>query len=193
MNFDIKDLKSWANRHDVGPLSVTGFFGNSLLEIDNEIRKYNKGEKDHLHLLYQIGDNGCFCFGYATYFADTGAFSGTSNFAFFLPLDAVKEDMPKEKRLKWRPCKDIEELEDLLNCDVLAFVGRVLELKDKSTGATIIVGITGTEELPIDSGSIYSIILGNGQVYSFADLFDKFEINVNDKWQPFGVKDCTGE
>lgn len=45
MNFDIKDLKSWANRHDVGPLSVTGFFGNSLLEIDNEIRRYNKGEK----------------------------------------------------------------------------------------------------------------------------------------------------
>lgn len=35
-----------------------------------------------------------------------------------------------------------------MNCDVLAFVGRVLELKDKSTGATIIVGITGTEELP---------------------------------------------
>ena len=27
-------------------------------------------------------------------------------------------------------------------------MGRVLELKDKSTGATIIVGITGTEELP---------------------------------------------
>ena len=54
----------------------------------------------------------------------------------------------RKKKLKWRPCKDIEELEDLLNCDVLAFVGRVLELKDKSTGATIIVGITGTEELP---------------------------------------------
>lgn len=65
-----------------------------------------------------------------------------------------KENIVYRKKLKWRPCKDIEELEDLLNCDVLAFVGRVLELKDKSTGATIIVGITGTEELPIDSGSI---------------------------------------
>lgn len=92
MNFDIKDVKSWANRHDVETLSVTGFFGNSLLEIDNEIRRYNKGEKGHLHELYQISDNGCFCFGYATYFADTGAFCGTSNFAFFLPLDAVKKD-----------------------------------------------------------------------------------------------------
>ena len=93
MNFDIKDLKSWANRNDVVELSVAGFFGNSLLEIDNEIRRYNKGEKDHLHMLYQISDNGCCCFGYATYFTDTGAFSGTNNFAFFLPLDKVKKEI----------------------------------------------------------------------------------------------------
>ena len=93
MNFDIKNIKSWANRHDVNPLSDVGFFGNSLLEIDNEIRRYNKGEKDHLHMLYQISDNGCCCFGYATYFSDTGAFKGTNNFAFFLPLDAVKKEI----------------------------------------------------------------------------------------------------
>ena len=55
MNFDIKDVKSWANRNDVKMKSVTGFitgfFGNSLLEIDNEIKRYNKGEKGHLHEL----------------------------------------------------------------------------------------------------------------------------------------------
>lgn len=54
MRFDVKDVKSWSNRHDVRTLSVTGFFGNSLSEIDNEIRRYNKGEKDRLHELYQI-------------------------------------------------------------------------------------------------------------------------------------------
>ena len=94
MSFDIKDLKSWANRHDVetkSVTSVTGFFGNSLSEIDDEIKRYNNGEKDRLHELYQISDNGCYCFGYALYFADTGAFAGTNNFAFFLPLDAVKD------------------------------------------------------------------------------------------------------
>ena len=26
MNFDVKDMKSWANRHDVKIKSVTGFF-----------------------------------------------------------------------------------------------------------------------------------------------------------------------
>lgn len=92
IKYDIKDVKTWANRHDVKTLSVTGFFGNSLSEIDNEIRRYNKGEKDRLHELYQINDDGCFCFGYALYFADTGAFAGTNNCGFFLPLDAVKED-----------------------------------------------------------------------------------------------------
>ena len=91
MKFDIKDIKSWANRHDVKIKSVTGFFGNSLLEIDNEIRRYNKGEKDRLHELYQISDNGCFCFGYALHFADTGAFAGTNNCAFFLTIRCSKK------------------------------------------------------------------------------------------------------
>ena len=45
MNFDIKDMKSWANRHDVETKSGTGFFGNSLNEIDNEIRRYKKRRK----------------------------------------------------------------------------------------------------------------------------------------------------
>ena len=111
MNFDIKDVKSWANRHDVEPLSVAGFFGNSLLEIDNEIRRYNKGEKDRLHMLYQISDNGCFCFGYATYFVDTGAFSGNNYFAFFLPVDAVKKDKPKKK---YRPFRSMRELTEIV-------------------------------------------------------------------------------
>lgn len=176
MNFDIKDIKSWSNRHDA-KVGDKGYFFNDIDNAKNDdcYCKPVRGTVEY------IRDNYCYCFG-----IDKRGLK--ENYSFFLPLDKVKKTEPTEKKLKWRPCKDIEELEDLLNCDVLAFVGRVLELKDKSTGATIIVGITGTEELPIDSGSIYSIILGNGQVYSFADLFDKFEINVNDKWQPFGVR-----
>lgn len=106
MKFDIKDVKSWANRDDVHTLSDAGFFGNSLSEIDDEIKRYNNGEKDRLHELYQVSDNGCFCFGYALYFADTGAFAGTNNCGFFLPLDAVKEDKPEKK---YRPFKDLYE------------------------------------------------------------------------------------
>jgi hypothetical protein len=50
---------------------LQAFFGNSLSEIDDEIKRYSHGEKDRLHELYKISDNGCFCFGYALHFADT--------------------------------------------------------------------------------------------------------------------------
>lgn len=171
-NFDIADVFGPNDTEQAkGYIGKLGYFEDTLDELEDAIKSSEKTYKlDH------IRSNRKYCF------------SNICCYKYFFPLEKVKKTEPTEKKLKWRPCKDIEELEDLLNCDVLAFVGRVLELKDKSTGATIIVGITGTEELPIDSGSIYSIILGNGQVYSFADLFDKFEINVNDKWQPFGVK-----
>lgn len=188
MNFDIKDLKSWANRHDVETLSVTGFFGNSLLEIDNEIRRYNKGEKDHLHELYQISDNGCCCFGYATYFADTGAFSGTNNFAFFLPLDAVKKDKPKKK---YRPFKDAYELYKFLvnpslarkdfSNKLLLNLSITLRIKYISNFTTTEL-ITSVEDSVIDGCQLTSI---NNKELEY--WFNNYEIEINGEWQPFGA------
>ena len=178
-NFDIEDVFDFDDTEQAKAyIGKKGYYADHIEKLDDYIEN-----KSHIDTLYSI-DKSCDIYRFMV--GRSHDYSGY--YAYFLPLEKVKKTEPTEKKLKWRPCKDIEELEDLLNCDVLAFVGRVLELKDKSTGATIIVGITGTEELPIDIGSIYSICLGNGQVYSFADLFDKFEINVNDKYQPFGVK-----
>ena len=200
MNFDIKDVKSWANRNDVKIKSVTGFitgfFGNSLNEIDNEIRRYNKGEKGHLHELYQISDNGCFCFGYATHFADTGAFSGTNNFAFFLPLDAVKEDKSKEKM--YRSFEDAYEFYKFL-------VNPSISRKDFSNKLLLNLPITfrkrdtcnfTTTELitsvenSVLEGCYLTIINGKELKY----WFDNYEImNVDGEWQPFGEVENTGE
>lgn len=192
MNFDIKDVKSWANRHDVEIKSVTGFFGNSLLEIDNEIRKYNKGEKGHLHELYQISDNGCFCFGYATYFTDTGAFSGTSNFAFFLPLDALKV----EKR--YRPFKDAYEFyKFLVNpsisrkdfSDKLLLNFPITYRKRDTCNFTTTELITSVENSVIDS--CHLTIINDKELKYW---FDNYEImNADDDWQPFGAVENTGE
>ena len=190
MNFDIKDLKSWANRHDVVELSVAGFFGNSLLEIDNEIRRYNKGEKGHLHELYQISDNGCCCFGYATYFADTGAFSGTNNFAFFLPLDKVKV----EKR--YRPFKDAYELYKFLvnpslarkdfSNKLLLNLSITLRIKYISYFTTTEL-ITSVEDSVIDGCQLTSI---NNKELEY--WFNNYEIEINGEWQPFGaVENCA--
>ena len=188
MNFDIKDLKSWANRNDVVELSVAGFFGNSLLEIDNEIRRYNKGEKGHSHMLYQISDNGCCCFGYATYFSDTGAFSGTNNFAFFLPLDAVKKDKPKKK---YRPFKSMRELTEIvyskdLGCDNLS-VGDNLWIRRKGDEHVhqnlLIISLEYNEN---------DLISMNGK--SMQEWLDNFEFLAHDEWKPFGaVENCTGD
>ena len=191
MNFDIKDLKSWANRHDVVELSVAGFFGNSLLEIDNEIRRYNKGEKGHLHMLYQISDNGCCCFGYATYFADTGAFAGTNNFAFFLPLDKVKV----EKR--YRPFKDAYEFYKFLvnpslarkdfSNKLLLNLSITLRIKYTSNFTTTEL-ITSVEDSVIDSCQLTSI---NNKELEY--WFNNYEIEINGEWQPFGAVENAGE
>ena len=192
MNFDIKDLKSWANRHDVVELSVAGFFGNSLLEIDNEIRRYDKGEKGHLHMLYQISDNGCCCFGYATYFADTGAFSGTNNFAFFLPLDKVKV----EKR--YRPFKDAYEFYKFLvnpslarkdfSNKLLLNLSITLRIKYTSNFTTTEL-ITSVEDSVIDGCQLTSI---NNKELEY--WFNNYEIEINGEWVPFGaVENCTGD
>lgn len=192
MNFDIKDLKSWANRHDVKIKSVTGFFGNSLLEIDNEIRRYNKGEKDRLHELYQISDNGCYCFGYASYFADTGAFAGTSNFAFFLPLDAVKEEK------KYQPFKDTYEFYKFLENpsisrkdfrDKLLLNLPITYREIKSQQYTIIELITRVVSNETDKTCKIFI-----NKRDFEDWFDNYEImNAEGEWQPFGSAENTGD
>lgn len=185
MNFDIKDVKSWANRHDVKTLSVAGFFGNSLSEIDAEIKRYNNGEKDRSHELYMISDNGCCCFGYALYFVDTGAFGGTSNFAFFLPLDAVKEDKPKEK--KYRPFKTIKEIKRVIN-------------NGNDIYRSICVGADIILRLKRDHDRIEHILITNitksnatGELlfintYSPQKLLECYEIRVGAHWLPFGVE-----
>ena len=156
-----------------------GYYADHLEELDDFIE--NKRRIGTLHSIVDKADTferlivGC-------------EFDYPCPYTYFLPLDKVKKTEPTEKKLKWRPCKDIEELEDLLNCDVLAFVGRVLELKDKISEAKFITTITGIEVLPTVDSQIYSIFLGNGNVYSFEDLFENFEIFVDGQYQPFGVE-----
>lgn len=188
MKFNIKDVKSWANRHDVKTLSVTGFFGNSLSEIDDEIKRYNNGDKDRLHELYKITDNGCYCFGYALYFADTGAFCGTKTFAFFLPLEAVKEDKPKEK--KYRPIKNMRELTDVVrgkDWTTAISTDEELLVRCKYNKHRIKVLITRLEfdnnlELVLINNKAPKVLLENYEVMSVNGNFMPFGVEVEDEY-----------
>lgn len=165
--------------------------GNSLSEIDDEIKRYNNGEKDRLHELYQVSDNGCCCFGYAMYFADTGAFSGTNNFAFFLPLNAVKEDKPEKK---YRPFKNLYEFyqflsfnshiteEDFTSVMLLGLYFKYREKKAPRFAHTIVINRI---DFDLADDPCEPCIEGRnlGLWFDYAEI-----MNDEGKWQPFGVE-----
>lgn len=190
MKFDVKDIKSWANRHDVRTLSVTGFFGNSLSEIDNKIERYNNGEIDLLQELYTISDNGSHCFGYALYSADTGAFGGTNNFAFFLPVDAVKKDEPK----KYRPFNDLYEFYQFLSFNShitkeeftpVMLLGLYFKYRDKKAPRFAHTIVINRIDFDLADDPCAPSIEGRnlGLWFDYAEI-----MNDEDQWQPFGVE-----
>lgn len=92
MNFDVKDIKSWSNRHDVKN-NDKGYFSNSINQLQNDI-----------HLLLTtvdcITDDTGYCF---------VPKDSCDGFDFFLPVDAVKEEK------KYRPFKDLYEFYDFIS------------------------------------------------------------------------------
>ena len=89
MNFDVKDVKSWANRDDV-KVGDNGYFCKKISDLDDmKDTGYSEIER--------ICDNQADCF-FST------AFNGC--YSFFLPLNAVKKDEPGKK---YRPFKNLYE------------------------------------------------------------------------------------
>lgn len=91
MIFNIKDVKSWANRHDV-KVGDEGYFADNIEEL--------KTEDNRTRMIAEILDDHAFCF-----------CTPTNRYSFFLPLDAVKEDKPKKK---YRPFKNLNEIQSVL-------------------------------------------------------------------------------
>ena len=167
MNFDIKDVKSWYNRLDV-KVGDKGYFGDSLAEFNAE-----RVCKDSIS---KIDDSACMPF--------TSSKEGFT-WGFFLPLDAVKEDKPKEK--KYRPFKSMAEftkvvynlVPDYLN---ITGVGESFMARRKYNQHTEKVLIT---HLEYDAN--HNLISINGQ--PLKSLFENYEIITDDdKIIPFGVE-----
>lgn len=92
MNFDIKDVKSWATRHDV-KVGDEGYFCNHISDLC-DMRDIESTKIERIY------DNQASCF------SSTAFYGG---YYFFLPLNAVK----KEK--KYRPFKDLYEFYQFLS------------------------------------------------------------------------------
>lgn len=97
MKFDIKDVKSWSNRHDV-KVGDEGYFADSIEEL--------KTEDNRTRMITEILDDHVYCFK-----------TLTNMYSFFLPVEAVKDDKPKKK---YRPLKSIDEMDCLFDCSVMS-------------------------------------------------------------------------
>lgn len=168
MNFDIKDVKSWANRQSV-KVGDKGYFSNCINQLQNN--KYVE-----LTTVYSIKDDRGTCFipkGWGT------------GFAFFLPLDAVKEDKPKEK--KYRPFKTISELEYALNkpnrsAHQFMCVGNDIFIRNINKNQITHLIITRVDR-DVETNEVL-FVNGMSPIY----LFNHYEIRVGGEWVPFGVE-----
>lgn len=172
MNFDIKDVKSWYNRHDV-KVGDEGYFADEIEELKTENRT---------RMIAEILDDHAFCF-----------CTPTNRYSFFLPLDAVKEDKPKEK--KYRPFKDAYEFykfllpstsltrKDFSNKQLLNFY--ITHRKKATRNFTTTELIASVDIAVIDDSCHLTIINSKELKYWFAN----YEImNNKGEWVPFGIE-----
>lgn len=106
------------------------------------------------------------------------AFGTIRSYGFFLPLDAVKADEPKEK--KYRPLKSIDEMDCLFDCSVMS-AKNFITYRSKVTGEIYI-------ELLFAVSRDKNDVLSSINNIPVQDLFNNFEIRKNGEWLPFGIK-----
>ena len=170
MKFDIKDVKSWANRNTV-KIGDKGYFFDDIHSM--------KDKKDcTAFTISGILDNraDCFCIKNRI---------GISSFNFFLPVEEVKEDKPKKKR--YRPFKTINELEKSLNkvnrsAHQFMCVGNDIFIRNINKNQITHLIITSIDR----DAETNEVLFVNGMTPIY--LFNNYEIRVGAEWLPFGVE-----
>lgn len=169
--FDEKDLITWSNR-DKAIIGNEYYFADCLDDLRVSIK-----DKIPCALININKDNCAYTFKneYLTWYA------------CILPVNKVIDEPEK----KYRACKNIRELHNLVNdckckfgedeCIYKLIGGCIIHYRSKNTGREFYSLITSI----IKHEDGYLVYLGIG--YFLSELFDNFEIEINGKWQPFGV------
>lgn len=179
MKFDVKDIKSWANRHDVkvGDVGYVTCDFNTLLT--NKVALATKAT------VKDIDNNDSRCF-----LAQPLNGKVIFHYGFFLPVDAVKEDKPKEKR--YRPFKNLYEFYKFLSYFPIAkkefFKDMLLKFSFTYRERNLPQCATTTMINRIDFDVIGDPCFCYINNRDFKDWFDNYEImNNKGEWVPFGV------
>ena len=172
MIFDVKDVKSWANIHEL-KVGDKGYFFNSIISFRALNIDYVQCGK-----IKYMDKNWGRCFK-----SDVDDFN---SYFFFLPLNAVKVDKV-DKPEKYRPFKNLNEIQSVLcGGDVTKYaffdVGTHLTVrrKDERNREQVIL----TTSIEYMDGHLYLI-----NHRRLDEWFNNFELLVNDAWVPFGIKE----
>ena len=172
MNFDIKYMKSWADRHDVN-VGDKGYFTHSINWL-----------KDDFEL--NVDTIACIRDDFGNCFVSEKSFNEGNSFPFFVPLKAVKEDKPKEK--KYRPFKTMRELTEVVR-------GKDWEMNDITTGDELMIRSKGCEDrhrrvlitdLTLDH-NCNLLFINNKTMKVWLDNYEVMSSSACD-WVPFGVE-----
>ena len=168
--FDEKDLITWNNRHDV-KVGDKGYFAHSIDDLDANI------ENGYVHKLINISNYYACCF----------AYDSRRGYGFFLPVEALKENKT------YRACRNVKELYELVfnykskaedSFCINELVGTIIHFKQKGFDTTYYECITG---IAVYNNGDIAVHIGGAQ-FELPELFERYEIEINGEWLPFGVE-----
>ena len=175
--FNKEDLITWANR-EKAVIGNEYYFADCLDAIKRHIEKGNTGK------LKSIADSSIVC---------TFEDNILCHYSCILPVDAVKE-IKLEK--KYRACENIKELYELVmnelsplnletdNDFAYELIDRTIHFRSKNTLTEYYSSITS---ISIKDNADIRILFRGKSYLSFEQIFKNYEIEINGKWQPFGV------
>lgn len=169
MNFDIKAMKSWADRHDVN-VGDKGYFTHSINWLKNDFE-------------LNVDTIACIRDDFGNCFVSEKSFNEGNSFPFFVPLKAVKEDKPE-----YRPFKTMRELTEVVR-------GKDWEMNDITTGDELMIRSKGCEDrhrrvlitdLTLDN-NCNLLFINNETMKVWLDNYEVMSVSACD-WVPFGVE-----
>ena len=176
--FDKKDLITWVNCDTAVPGKVY-YFSNTVYGMQNRIKN------NSCHTLIRV-DEGLI----ATPFVFENEVCECYS-ACVLPVESVKEEKT------YRPCKTIKELYELVfntksKADYKFYFEELLDtiihFRNKETGTEYFTTISAITK---DKNDYVKVVVSPKGYLSFTDLFNKYEIEVEGEFRPFGVTDET--
>lgn len=161
----ITDILTVVNSDLKGIIGKTGYFGNSIMDF----KRLDTCEHGELTGIIRNTDR---CFEY-----ENCADSGRQGYCYFIPEYYLN---PVEPEKKYRAFSLNEFSELYAIGDVVTYRIKDCEVVEQS----MLIGFQSSDDEDIP-GDGY-VLIGNCR-YSLKELFNNYELNYQNKWQPFGV------